>query len=119
MLFSKDNDLLIIPDVHGRTFWREAVNTLQYAHIVFLGDYTDPYPSEGISQEDAYDNFADIIEFAIDHRIGHLVGRVEAGIPTRADVVTADMGFLVDVGNLYSDCELDAFLINIIEKFWD
>lgn len=40
---------LIIPDVHGRDFWREPVlNTLDKtnAHIVFLGDYVDAYPFE-------------------------------------------------------------------------
>jgi hypothetical protein len=40
---------LIVPDVHGRDFWREPVNkTLQEtdAKIVFLGDYVDPYYGE-------------------------------------------------------------------------
>ena len=41
--------ILIIPDVHGRTFWQtpvqEALQNPGY-HIVFLGDYHDPYPYE-------------------------------------------------------------------------
>lgn len=41
--------LLIIPDVHGRDFWREPVKyTLENtdARIVFLGDTLSPYPNE-------------------------------------------------------------------------
>ena len=41
--------MIIIPDVHGRTFWRQAVNDyLGKEHILFLGDYLDPYAYEGI-----------------------------------------------------------------------
>lgn len=39
---SKNIRILIIPDVHGRTFWREPVlDTLQDtdSRIIFLGDY--------------------------------------------------------------------------------
>ena len=40
--------ILIIPDVHGRKFWREAINNNigQVDKIVFLGDYLDPYADE-------------------------------------------------------------------------
>lgn len=41
-------DCLIIPDVHGRDFWKDAANRFP-GNIVFLGDYLDPYPLEGIS----------------------------------------------------------------------
>ena len=40
---------LIVPDVHGRDFWREPVNNILQetdAKIVFLGDYVDPYYGE-------------------------------------------------------------------------
>lgn len=55
--------ILIIPDVHGRSFWKEAVESGDYEKVVFLGDYTDPYQWEGISEEDAIDNFLLIIEY--------------------------------------------------------
>ena len=50
---------LIIPDVHGRTFWKYAIQ--QYPiekypdiKIIFLGDYLDPYTSfEGITKNEA------------------------------------------------------------------
>lgn len=40
--------ILIIPDVHGRKFWREAIesNESNVDRVIFLGDYLDPYPYE-------------------------------------------------------------------------
>ena len=55
------NDILIVPDVHGRNFWEPA---LEYkGEVIFLGDYTDPYPSEKFSDEDAYQGLLKIIDF--------------------------------------------------------
>ena len=34
--------ILIIPDLHGRTFWKEPCNNWE-GKIIFLGDYHDPY----------------------------------------------------------------------------
>lgn len=48
-------DCLIIPDVHGRDFWKDAANRFP-GNIVFLGDYLDPYPLEGISPDEAFTN---------------------------------------------------------------
>ena len=45
--------ILIIPDVHGRLFWKKAVETGDYEKVVFLGDYVDPYELEGITDEEA------------------------------------------------------------------
>lgn len=72
--------ILIIPDVHGRTFWKEAINKFpkqEYPNIqiIFLGDYLDPYPFENISQEEAFDNFIEILNLSIiDNRITYLIG---------------------------------------------
>lgn len=56
------SEILIIPDVHGRDFWKSYMRDFQtYSHIVCLGDYFDPYPSEGISQEDALENFRQLM----------------------------------------------------------
>ena len=58
--------LLIIPDVHGRTFWRDKVYDIiendEETHIVFLGDYLDPYTYEGIFPQDAIPIFKEIID---------------------------------------------------------
>ena len=53
--------MIIIPDVHGRIFWKDAVK--ENEKVVFLGDYVDPYPGEGISLEGAIENFEEIIEY--------------------------------------------------------
>ena len=67
MNFDINNDLLIIPDVHGRTFWRYAVENMKYSHVVFLGDYIDPYPQEGIRPVEAFKMLIEIVNFAKDN----------------------------------------------------
>jgi len=55
--------LIIIPDVHGRNFWKEALSYIESGvPTVFLGDYLDPYEHEGISGCEALYNFSEIIE---------------------------------------------------------
>lgn len=57
-------NVLIVPDVHGRTFWRRAKELVkQYQKIIFLGDYLDPYSQEGINPDMAFLEFKEIIEF--------------------------------------------------------
>lgn len=71
---------LVIPDVHGRTFWRYAIDLFPKSeypnlNIVFLGDYVDPYDFENISRNDAIFNFKEILDIAkIDDRIHLLIG---------------------------------------------
>lgn len=78
---------LIIPDVHGRIFWKNAINKFpinEYPkiNIVFLGDYLDPYDNypkylegEGWSRRHTIDNFKEIIELAkSDNRVHLLFG---------------------------------------------
>lgn len=55
--------IIIIPDVHGRKFWRSALSWIQTTPIVFLGDYLDPYRDEGIDGEEAYEQLDEIIDF--------------------------------------------------------
>lgn len=55
------SELIIIPDVHGRPFWRDAVKGHEEDRIVFLGDYLDPYAWEGITPEEAFEALMDII----------------------------------------------------------
>lgn len=60
--------LIICGDVHGAGVWK---NGLKYFNenldckIIFLGDYLDPYTRyEGITQEEALENFKQILKFA-------------------------------------------------------
>jgi hypothetical protein len=71
------NDILIVPDIHGRDFWKPG---LDYpGQIIFLGDYTDPYPSEGFTQENAYQNLLEIVKLKKQNpdRVTLLVGNHE------------------------------------------
>lgn len=56
--------ILIVPDVHGRSFWHKAEELVNDVDkIVFLGDYLDPYEHEGITFDMALEEFEKILEF--------------------------------------------------------
>ena len=55
---------LVVPDVHGRVFWKDAKDAITNVDkVIFLGDYLDPYSYEGITFEDAVTEFKDILAF--------------------------------------------------------
>lgn len=59
---------ILIPDVHGRTFWHKAIPYIEKGvPTIFLGDYHDPYPHERISTADSLENFKAILKFATIH----------------------------------------------------
>lgn len=58
---------IIIPDVHGRQFWRSAVQGHEEEKIIFLGDYVDPYAWEEILPGEAFKELRDIIAFKKEH----------------------------------------------------
>ena len=53
--------ILIIPDVHGRDFWRTAIRNELYDKLIFLGEYLDHYYSESTDEHDV-ETLEDIIE---------------------------------------------------------
>ena len=56
--------IIIIPDLHGREFWRGAVKDIgEDTNVVFLGDYMDPYEDDWIHWSDAFKGLQDIIAF--------------------------------------------------------
>lgn len=64
--------MIIIPDVHGRSFWKNAIKEKkENEKVVFLGDYLDSYSSEFdtiagsyITKESTLENFKEILEYA-------------------------------------------------------
>ena len=64
--------ILVVPDVHGRTIWKEPVNKYidQVDRVIFLGDYLDPYRNEGIEYTpgNVYDNLMEIIRLKLTHQ---------------------------------------------------
>ena len=60
--------MIIIPDIHGRTFWKEPVHeSLGREHILFLGDYLDPYEDEDIGPWEALPRFEEIMALKREH----------------------------------------------------
>lgn len=54
--------ILIVPDVHGRDFWRNPVQNIEYDKVIFLGDYLDHYSYESTREHDI-ETLEDIINF--------------------------------------------------------
>ena len=61
------SDWIVIPDLHGRRFWRRAVEGHEDDRIVFLGDYLDPYRWEEITPGDSTRELKAVIEFRKAH----------------------------------------------------
>lgn len=64
---SKSSSITIIPDVHGRPFWKDAVRDVKTTPVVFLGDYLDPYHTDGITWQMAWRGLKDIVELKRKH----------------------------------------------------
>ena len=56
--------ILVLGDIHGRSFWKDAVEKHfdECDRIIFLGDYLDEYPDEGITRNQSKENFKEIID---------------------------------------------------------
>ena len=55
-------ELIVVPDIHCRDFWKKVL-TIKDKKIIFLGDYLDPYPYEGLSFENGINGLKQIIDF--------------------------------------------------------
>lgn len=59
--------ILVLGDIHGRTFWKEPTKNMDdYDKVIFIGDYLDHYPDEWEEGEHTrkndIDNFLEIID---------------------------------------------------------
>ncbi len=102
--------ILIIPDVHGRLFWKSAIAKYpqeQYPDlkIIFLGDYLDPYTSiENISKEDAFNNFLEILEVINnDSRVIPLIGNHDWHYFVNLDTCRLDYANSKRIENLFKN----------------
>jgi len=60
--------MIIIPDVHGRNFWKDAVKGHESEEIIFLGDYVDPYSSfENVAPRDGMRSLKEVLAFKKQH----------------------------------------------------
>lgn len=88
-------ETLIVPDVHGRDFWRKPVDDFlkgNKGNVIFLGDYVDPYSEEfpdGVDcGEIAFETLEDIIELkkGNEDRVTLLLGNHDCGYIYGRDV---------------------------------
>lgn len=109
---------IIIPDVHGRKFWRAAVQGHEEDKIIFLGDYVDPYDWEGISASEAFKELQDIIVFKKEHpdNVILLLGNHDMGYLDRAICCCRmDHSREKQIGNLFRE-NLNLFDVVHIEE---
>ena len=62
--------ILILPDIHSRTFWKEATKKYEQEcdKIIFLGDYVDSYPDEGFTRKQAIRTLEEVIEYKLNNK---------------------------------------------------
>ena len=103
---------ILIPDLHGRMFWKEAVaNAEEDTRIVFLGDYIDPYGFEEITPKKAFDIFVEVLDFARSHpHVELLLGNHDCGYIFGEEVCRCrtDEERYVEIRQLFLD-NLDLF----------
>lgn len=61
--------IMVIPDVHGRVFWKEPVKKFidLVDRVIFLGDYLDSYEDEDGIADDIFENMMEIIKLKQDN----------------------------------------------------
>ena len=64
--------ILVVPDVHGESFWRKPVLKYidQVDRIIFLGDYLDPYKDkfEEYDAEAVFNNMMEIVNLKLENK---------------------------------------------------
>jgi len=73
-------DTILIPDVHGRKFWLEATPYIEKGvRTIFMGDYLDPYPHEGVTKAEAIEGFEEILSYKDYNNVAFLLGNHDCG----------------------------------------
>ena len=71
-------ETLIIPDLHGRAFFRDTLSEAvrDNVEVVCLGDYIDPYVEDGITNDEAFSILEELLEVkkARPHMVHLLIG---------------------------------------------
>lgn len=59
------NKIAVVPDVHGKSFWKAAKENIDSVdEVIFLGDYLDSYTFKGLAnREIELNNFLEILKF--------------------------------------------------------
>lgn len=67
-------ECIIFPDINGRNFWKKVLCAdceWSTDTFIFLGDYFDPYPKEGITEEYALQNWYELMTSVTKKKISH------------------------------------------------
>lgn len=76
-------EILIIPDIHGRGYFREALHEAvsNRVEIVCLGDYLDPYIEDGITDDEAFTLLDELVKLkkAEPHMVHLIIGNHDSG----------------------------------------
>lgn len=115
--------LLILPDIHGRTFWKKAVETYPDLPVIFLGDYLDPYYNriEKIYSYEAIPNFLEILQYKQEHKeqVTLLLGNHDLHyLSYDIDCSRKDMERMDEIRKLFTD-NLNEFQIALTRKVGD
>ena len=99
--------ILIVPDVHGRDFWK-AVLPYTDVPVIFLGDYVAPYTKyEPITDEQAIEMFKEILDFRREN-------------PDRVTLLLGNHDCSYSIGIRMCDNRVDNRHYETIRKlFWD
>ena len=115
-------EILIIPDIHGRAFFRDALSEAlrNNTEVVCLGDYLDPYEEDGITNEEAFTIMEEVVEAkkARPHMVHLLIGNHDSSYlyapemcPSRFDYVNAQRNHEFFMKNsLYFDLFYDTHI---------
>lgn len=120
----KLNDILIIPDIHHRTFWKDCVKKIdEVDKVVFLGDYLDPYSFEGnnvMDMDKGFENLKEIVKLKTDasdkvilllgnHDLHYISSAIYSGRYDNINGLRNSEYFLenLDKFDLVYECEID------------
>ena len=120
----KVNNILIIPDIHHRTCWKDCIKKIyEVDKDVFLGDYLYPYSFEGnnvMDMDKGFENLKEIVKLKIDepekvilllgnHDFHYINGGINSGRYDKTNGVRNKEFFLdnLDKFDMAYECEID------------
>ena len=107
------NKIAVVPDVHGKSFWKEAKEKIDSVdEVVFLGDYLDTYSFKGLlNREIELNNFLEILNFKKEYpdKIILLLGNHDIGYLLRLGCSRQTHGEMFDIYQNYFEENIALF----------
>ena len=95
------NKIAVVPDVHGKSFWKKAKEEIDSLdEVIFLGDYLDSYTFKGLMNRDIeLNNFLEILDFKREYpeKINLLLGNHDIGYLLRLGCSRQTYGEMFDL----------------------